>query len=88
MEVRVGIGLTMISFLLADHSFCQERPKITSVSHLSVAVRSTLTAGTIPVTAKRDDLNSAQIQITSKPVVVTDGIASFWPQQLQGLAEK
>jgi beta-galactosidase len=53
-----------------------------------VAVRSTLTAGTITVTAKRDGLNSAQIQIASKPVVVTDGIAPFWPQQLQGPAEK
>jgi beta-galactosidase len=53
-----------------------------------VAVRSTLTAGTITVTAKRDGLNSAQIQIASKPVVVTDGIAAFWPQQLQGSAEK
>jgi beta-galactosidase len=53
-----------------------------------VAVRSTLTAGTITVTAKRDGLNSAQIQIASKPVVVTDGIAAFWPQQLQGPAEK
>jgi beta-galactosidase len=53
-----------------------------------VAVRSTLAAGTITVTAKRDGLNSAQIQIVSKPVVVTDGIATFWPQQLQGPAEK
>jgi beta-galactosidase len=53
-----------------------------------VAVRSTLAAGTITVTAKRDGLNSAQIQIASKPVVVADGIATFWPQQLQGPAEK
>ena len=53
-----------------------------------VAVRSTLTAGTITVTAKRDGLNSALIHITSKPVVVTDGVAPFWPQQLQGPAEK
>jgi beta-galactosidase len=53
-----------------------------------VAVRSTLAAGTITVTAKRDGLNSAQIQIASKPVVMADGIATFWPQQLQGPAEK
>jgi beta-galactosidase len=53
-----------------------------------VAVRSTLTAGTITVTAKRDGLNSAQIQVASKPVAVTDGTATFWPQQLQGPAEK
>ena len=53
-----------------------------------VAVRSTLTAGTITVTAKRDGLKSAQVQITSKPVVITDGIATVWPQQLQGPAER
>jgi len=52
-----------------------------------VAVRSTLTAGTITVTAKRDGLKPAQLQITSKPVVVTNGIATFWPQQLKGPAE-
>jgi beta-galactosidase len=52
-----------------------------------VAVRSTLAAGTITVTAKRDGLKSAQVQITSKPVVVTDGIATFWPQQLPAPGE-
>ncbi len=52
-----------------------------------VAVRSTLTAGTITVTAKRDGLKPAQLQVTSKPVVVTNGIATFWPQQLKGPAE-
>jgi catechol 2,3-dioxygenase-like lactoylglutathione lyase family enzyme len=36
MKVHVGTGLTLMSFLLAGHCFCQERPKITSVSHLSV----------------------------------------------------
>jgi len=30
----------------------------------------------------------AQLQVTSKPVVVTDGIATLWPQQLQVSAEK
>jgi beta-galactosidase len=53
-----------------------------------VAVRSTLTAGTITVTAKRDGLKSAQVQLVSKPVVVTDGIATFMPAQLAGPAEK
>jgi beta-galactosidase len=52
-----------------------------------VAVRPTLTAGTITVTARRDGLKSAQVQIASKPVVVTDGIATFWPQRLKGPAE-
>src|ERR1022692_3344166 len=36
MNVRNGIGSTMMSFLLAGSCFCQDRPKITSVSHLSV----------------------------------------------------
>ena len=53
-----------------------------------VAVRSTLTAGTITVTAKRDGLKPAQVQLVSKPVVVTDGIATFLPARLPGPAEK
>ena len=53
-----------------------------------VAVRSTMKAGTITVTAKRDGLKSAQLQIVSRPVVITDGIATFWPQRLQGPPEK
>ena len=36
MKVRVGVGLTMVSLLVASHGLCQERPKITGVSHLSV----------------------------------------------------
>ena len=36
MKVHIRTGLTMMGLLLAGHSFCQERPKITSVSHLSV----------------------------------------------------
>ncbi|MGD0887744.1 MAG: sugar-binding domain-containing protein [Acidobacteriaceae bacterium] len=59
-----------------------------------VAVRSRLVRttdpapGPITVTASREGLKSALIHITSKPVVVTDGVAPFWPQQLQGPAEK
>ena len=53
-----------------------------------VAVRSTLTAGTITVTAKRDGLKPAQVQIVAKPVVVTDGIAKFMPVRLPGPTEK
>jgi len=52
-----------------------------------VAVRSTRIAGTITVTAKRDGLKPAQLQLASKPVVVTDGIATFWPPKLPGPAE-
>jgi catechol 2,3-dioxygenase-like lactoylglutathione lyase family enzyme len=36
MKVHARTGLLMMSVLLAGHAFGQERPKITSVSHLSV----------------------------------------------------
>jgi beta-galactosidase len=53
-----------------------------------VAVRSTLTPGTITVTAKREGLKPAQVQVASKAVVVTDGVAAFLPAKLVGPAEK
>jgi beta-galactosidase len=40
-----------------------------------VAVRSTTTAGKITLTAKRDGLESATLEIDSKPVQVTGGLA-------------
>jgi beta-galactosidase len=48
-----------------------------------VAVRSTMTAGTITVSAKREGLKSAELQIASKPVTVTDGISTFVPPHLK-----
>ena len=36
MKVPAAIGFTIMSFLLATSAFAQDRPKITSVSHLSV----------------------------------------------------
>ena len=53
-----------------------------------VAVRSTLTAGAITVTARRDGLKPAQVQIASKPVVVMGGIATVMPQHLPRPGEK
>jgi beta-galactosidase len=53
-----------------------------------VAVRSTLTAGTITITARRNGLKPAQLQIVSRPVVVSDGVATFMPARLAGPAEK
>lgn len=47
-----------------------------------VAVRSTPSAGTITVTAKREGLKQAEVQIVAKSVVVTDGIATFVPPRL------
>jgi beta-galactosidase len=52
-----------------------------------VAVRSTLTPGAITITAKRDGLKSAQLQLTSKKVIVTDGIATFMPLRIKAPAE-
>ena len=40
-----------------------------------VAIRSTLTAGTITLTATRDGLEPATIQVESKPVKIKDGLA-------------
>jgi beta-galactosidase len=52
-----------------------------------VAVRSTLTPGTITVTAKRDGLKAAQVQITAKAVGLKDGIAAAMPVHMKGPAE-
>jgi beta-galactosidase len=53
-----------------------------------VSVRSTLTAGTIAVTASRTGLKSAQVKLVSKPVKIVDGLATMVPQHLPGPAEK
>jgi beta-galactosidase len=53
-----------------------------------VAVRSTRSPGTITVTAKREGLKSAELRLTTKPVVVTNGIATFMPAKMTGPAEK
>jgi len=53
-----------------------------------VSVRSTLTAGTITVTASRRGLKSAQITLVAKPVKIVDGLAATVPQHLPGPAEK
>jgi beta-galactosidase len=47
-----------------------------------VAVRSTLDAGTITVTAKREGLQSATVTINSSPVVIKDGLSQWMPRQL------
>jgi beta-galactosidase len=47
-----------------------------------VSVRSTLTAGTMTVTAARAGLKSAQVQFTSAPVTVVNGVSTLVPQQL------
>ncbi len=48
-----------------------------------VFVRSTLTPGTMTVTATREGLKPATVKIASKPVKVTDGLATAMPQRLQ-----
>jgi beta-galactosidase len=52
-----------------------------------VAVRSTLTPGTITITAKRKDLKAAAVQIVSKPVKIVDGLSSMMPARMMGPAE-
>jgi len=47
-----------------------------------VAVRSTLIPGTITIAAGRDGLKSAQIQIVSSPVKLTNGLSMAIPQRL------
>ena len=47
-----------------------------------VFFRSTLTAGTMTVTATREGLKPATVKITSKPVKITDGLTAAMPQRL------
>jgi beta-galactosidase len=59
-----------------------------------VAVRSKLIRPTDPaptpilITAKREGLKPAQLQLTSKPVIITDGLATFFPPPPPPPAEK
>jgi hypothetical protein len=48
-----------------------------------VSVRSTLSQGTIAITASRAGLQSARIQIVAKPVKVVYGLAALMPQRLK-----
>jgi beta-galactosidase len=52
-----------------------------------VSVRSTLSAGTITVSASRAGLKSAQVQIVARPVKLVEGLATLMPQHLRGPAE-
>jgi beta-galactosidase len=51
-----------------------------------VAIRSTTTPGAITITAKRDGLAPATIEIKSAPVEITSGLSKEFPQQLPGPA--
>jgi beta-galactosidase len=53
-----------------------------------VFVRSTLSGGTITVTASRPGLKPAQVKIVAKPVKIVDGLVTTMPQHLRGPAEK
>jgi beta-galactosidase len=52
-----------------------------------VHVRSTLTPGTITITANREGLKAAKIQIVSRPVNLMDGLSTLVPPLLPGPAE-
>jgi beta-galactosidase len=47
-----------------------------------VAVRSTLEAGTITITATRNGLEKGTVQIEAKPVTVKDGLVEMQPNRL------
>jgi len=49
-----------------------------------VSIRSTLTPGTITLTAHRDGLTPATLEISSGAVTVTDGLTDEFPQHLPG----
>jgi beta-galactosidase len=49
-----------------------------------VAIRSTLTPGTITLTAKRDGLKSATVNIESQPAEITAGLSREMPPNLAG----
>jgi beta-galactosidase len=51
-----------------------------------VAIRSTMTAGKITVTAKRDGLKSATVTVDSKPMEIVNGLGRALPQTLSGAA--
>jgi len=53
-----------------------------------VFIRSTLSPGSIEVTASRSDLKSAQVQIVARPVNLTDGLSNLEQQILTGPAEE
>jgi hypothetical protein len=53
-----------------------------------VFVRSTLSAGTITLTASRAGLKPAQVKQVSKPVQLNDGVADYLPQHLARPADK
>jgi beta-galactosidase len=52
-----------------------------------VAIRSTLQAGAITVTAKRDSLQSASVTIGSKPVALENGLSTWFEPTLPSLAK-
>ena len=47
-----------------------------------VAIRSTLTPGTITIAATREGLKPAQVQITTKPVTFSNGLTTWMPERL------
>jgi beta-galactosidase len=53
-----------------------------------VAIRSTLTAGTIKVTASRDGLKPATVTLNSNPVTITDGLSQVVQVTLSPFAMK
>src|SRR5208283_5164077 len=53
-----------------------------------VSVRSTLSPGTITITASRPGLKSAQLQVVAKPVKLGEGSTAVMPQHMRAPAEQ
>ena len=74
--------------------FCSDKLNTTNNRFLDtecginrVAIRSTLTPGTITVTARREGLKSGTITLASKPVAINDGLTLEMPQTMSPVAQ-
>ncbi len=74
--------------------FCSDKLDTTNNLYLDtecginrVAIRSTLTPGTITLTATRAGLTSATVQIPSQPVDIKDGLSTAMPPTYSGLSQ-
>jgi beta-galactosidase len=89
-EARVDFDVT--GPVIWRGGFCSDKLNTTNNRFLDtecginrVAIRSTLTPGTIKLTATRNGLKPATIEVKSVPVEITAGLSKEMPQQMPGL---
>jgi len=80
-----GPGIWRGGFNAGKLDSTNERHLDTECGINRVAIRSTLTPGTITLTAKREGLKPATIEIKSAPVEITGGLSMEMPPRLPGL---